>query len=410
MMKTKLTLFVTVLAVALIGVGCASLGTNPNAGKVLWKHEWKDGMEPYYWALSKSGHFYATRYHGNSIALDADNGKQLAEFPGAAYSVVIADNGVAYYGKRGSVHANPIALALKGGVKIARVKWDFSDMYTGNVHAGTSHISVGRNGTVYIGYLGDIWALDGIKGTVKWRVKPIDVGIDEQYLKLHRTGGLKGPISAKDGTIYTSTKTKLFALNEKTGELLWEYELKNGSFNHANSAISEDGVLLVSVSGKLVGLDGKTGKKKWETKVNVTPEGSIITGEDGTVYFGARSGFYAFDGRTGDWKWDAPSVRTHLGGAIDSSGVIYVAVSGGEYGIKALNSKDGKILWEYHLPEGEKWNSRAGIADSPLIGEGGKILFSSDKALYAIQGNGSGPAKSSWPMRGQNAQRTNRAR
>ena len=47
---------------------------------------------------------------------------------------------------------------------------------------------------------------------------------------------------------------------------------------------------------------------------------------------------------------------------------------------------------------------------SPAIGSDGTVYVGSeDNKLYAIKTDSKGPAKSPWPMRGQNAQHTGRA-
>ena len=66
------------------------------------------------------------------------------------------------------------------------------------------------------------------------------------------------------------------------------------------------------------------------------------------------------------------------------------------------NSTVGVKLWEF---ETGNW-----VSSSPAIGSDGTVYVgSNDKKLYAIKTNSKGPAKSPWPMFGQNAQRTGRA-
>jgi len=65
--------------------------------------------------------------------------------------------------------------------------------------------------------------------------------------------------------------------------------------------------------------------------------------------------------------------------------------------------KPGTVIWEFET--GDK------VKSSPAIGSDGTVYFGSwDKKLYAIKPNSKGPAKSPWPMFGQNAQRTGRAK
>ena len=61
----------------------------------------------------------------------------------------------------------------------------------------------------------------------------------------------------------------------------------------------------------------------------------------------------------------------------------------------------GVKLWEFET-EGY-------VDSSPAIGSDGTVYVGSwDKKLYAIKTDSKGPAKSPWPMRGQNARHTGR--
>jgi len=85
--------------------------------------------------------------------------------------------------------------------------------------------------------------------------------------------------------------------------------------------------------------------------------------------------------------------------AIGSDGTVYV----GSYDNK-LYGQDGKT-------GARKWEFETGsrVASSPAIGSDGTVYVGSwDKKLYAIKTDSKGPAKSPWPMRGQNAQHTGR--
>ena len=62
----------------------------------------------------------------------------------------------------------------------------------------------------------------------------------------------------------------------------------------------------------------------------------------------------------------------------------------------------GVKLWEFRRGGGE--------LPSPAIGSDGTVYVgSNDNKLYAIKTDSKGLAKSTWPMRGQNAQHTGRA-
>ena len=86
--------------------------------------------------------------------------------------------------------------------------------------------------------------------------------------------------------------------------------------------------------------------------------------------------------------------------AIGSDGTVYVGSLDNK--LYALNGKTGDKLWEFET--GDK------VSYSPAIGSDGTLYIGSwDKKLYAIKTDSKGPAKSPWPMRGQNPQHTGRA-
>ena len=65
--------------------------------------------------------------------------------------------------------------------------------------------------------------------------------------------------------------------------------------------------------------------------------------------------------------------------------------------------KPGTVLWEFETGRH--------VVASPAIGRDGTVYVGSwDKKLYAIKTDSKGLAKSPWPMRGQNARHTGRAK
>ena len=85
--------------------------------------------------------------------------------------------------------------------------------------------------------------------------------------------------------------------------------------------------------------------------------------------------------------------------AIGSDGTVYF---GGERELNAINGKTGRKLWEFETGEG--------LLSDPAIAADGTVYVGSENfKLYAIKTDSTGPAKSPWPMRGQNARHTGRA-
>ena len=83
--------------------------------------------------------------------------------------------------------------------------------------------------------------------------------------------------------------------------------------------------------------------------------------------------------------------------AIGSDGTVYVGSDDNK--LYAINPKSGAKLWEFET--GDR------VSSSPTIGSDGTVYIGSeDGKLYAIKTDSKGPAKSPWPMRGQNARHT----
>ncbi len=135
-----------------------------------------------------------------------------------------------------------------------------------------------------------------------------------------------------DGVMYvTGSYSRLFAIDVKTGEELWQYDarLPDGIMPccdviNRGAALYEDMVYFGTLDAKIVALDAKTGKVKWKKKVGdykagysltATPlivEGKVVTGVSGGE-FGIVGKVEARDAKTGELVWSRPTVEGHMG-------------------------------------------------------------------------------------------------
>jgi quinohemoprotein ethanol dehydrogenase len=125
----------------------------------------------------------------------------------------------------------------------------------------------------------------------------------------------------------------VFALNAKTGEIIWEYwsgidqTISTVCCGWANRglAMGEGQIYLGQLDANVVALDMKTGKVAWKTPIEKWQNGYGIT--SAPLYY---------------------------------DGMIYSGITGGEFGVRgrltALNAKTGEIMWRWFtLPgPGEK--------------------------------------------------------
>ena len=106
---------------------------------------------------------------------------------------------------------------------------------------------------------------------------------------------------------------------------------------------------------------------------------------------------------SGEKKWEFETGGKVLySPAIGSDGTVYVGSE--DKKLYAVNGKSGVKLWEFETGRviyTPGW--------SPTIGTDGTVYMGGDDGIYAIKTKSQGPAKSPWPMRGQNAQHTGRA-
>jgi hypothetical protein len=140
----------------------------------------------------------------------------------------------------------------------------------------------------------------------------------------------------------------------------------------------------------------------WEFETGGNVKSSPAIGSDGTVYVGSRDKkLYALSGKSGVklWEFETGSLAYSFP-AIGSGGTVYVGSVDNK--LYAINGKSGVKLWEFE--------TGGNVESSPAIGSDGTVYVGShDFKLYAIRTDSKGPAKSPWPMRGQNARHTGRA-
>jgi quinohemoprotein ethanol dehydrogenase len=158
----------------------------------------------------------------------------------------------------------------------------------------------------------------------------------------------------KDGIMYVVTgNDDVFAINAKTGELLWER--KSGidqkittvccGWLNRGLAMGEGMLFLGQLDTNVVALDIKTGKEVWKTPIEQWQNGYVVT--SAPLYY---------------------------------DGIVYNGISGGEFGTRgrltALDANTGKILWRaYTLPDPGEVGSDSWPKDSPQASRGGAPIW-----------------------------------
>lgn len=155
----------------------------------------------------------------------------------------------------------------------------------------------------------------------------------------------------KDGVMYvTASYSRVFAIDTKTGEELWEYNarLPDGIMPccdviNRGVALYDDLVIFGTLDAKLVALDAKSGKVVWKKTVEdyqagysitaapIIVKGKVITGVSGGE-FGIVGKVEAYDAKTGDIVWTRPTVEGHMGYMWKNGKKVENGISGGAAG------------------------------------------------------------------------------
>jgi outer membrane protein assembly factor BamB len=274
--------------------------------------------------------------------------------------------------------------------------------------------------TVYfLGGDGAFYALDLKTGQQKWKYQ---AGQDLPFEAVKgdpRTWDyfLSSPVLVDDGVFFGSGDGNLYALNRKTGKLMWKFRT-DGRVRASPAA--DGGVLYVgSFDRQFYAIESQTGNLKWRVQVGGPIQSSPAVG-DGLVYFGARDGYlHAVDAQTGQEAWKAD----HQGSWVVTSpaiaqGMVFAGSSDGEF-VQALDTRTGVEKWRFKTG-GNVFSSPAvagevlyfgafnvrlygldiqhgklqavnvaesAINSSPVLADGVLYVGSDDNCLYAFEGD-----------------------
>jgi outer membrane protein assembly factor BamB len=174
-------------------------------------------------------------------------------------------------------------------------------------------------------------------------------------------------------------KETLFALNLRTGEILWKKKLGDLS---SSPALCGDKIFVGSSAGILWALNKNTGEVIWEFETSAsvisTPacDGhSSSTSDKRVICFGSTDGYlYALKQENGEvrWKFKAEGA-IYSSPAIKNGMVFFGSVDGNLY---ALNVKDGALIW--------KFGTQTDVYSSPAVAESLVYIGSNDYFMYAV--------------------------
>lgn len=164
---------------------------------------------------------------------------------------------------------SPLKQITAENVKNLRPAWIFQP---GEVRMGLHSTPVVINGEMYISTNpSTVWKLNGATGERMWaHVPEMDEAVVSRSVFAHTRG-----LSIGDGRVYMGlVDGRVIALDEKTGEVIWDKQLVNSKkdsagFSGAGTFVNSDLFVIgqnageYPVEGRIFGLDPKTGDLKW---------------------------------------------------------------------------------------------------------------------------------------------------
>jgi uncharacterized repeat protein (TIGR01451 family) len=195
-----------------------------------------------------------------------------------------------------------------------------------------------------------------------------------------------GPTVA-NGAVYVGSIQFIYALNARTGALLWSHD----EIEVASSPAAANGVVYVTAAGgaNVDALDAGTGTLLWTYTVpgqssNIVSSPAVA---NGLVYFGSDDGkVYALNASTGAVLWSFVTGRPVESSPAVANGVVYIGSDDGK--VYALNASTGGVLWSFNTGSSPTDNNLSGIfggvRSSPALANGVVYVGSDNGNLYAL--------------------------
>ncbi|SUI97404.1 Lipoprotein yfgL precursor [Sphingobacterium spiritivorum] len=154
-----------------------------------------------------------------------------------------------------------------------------------------------------------------------------------------------GMNSYKDLIITANTLGEIIALNSNTGKRIWTFSTRGKVYS--TPAVWKNTIVVGSSDHTIYGINADNGKLKWKVDTDKSVLGSPAV-HNGIAYIGGSDGkFRAIDINTGAVKWTFEHVKGYVSTlpTLYKDKVIFGSWGNGFY---ALNTADGKLVWEWN--------------------------------------------------------------
>lgn len=287
-------------------------------------------------------------------------------------SPLVYENAVLFGSDDGKLYA----VSAEGG----EVKWSFE---AGSEVRSSPKLTSSGN-VIFQNHDGIVYALDAKSGKAAWVFKE---GAVQGQMEMDQWDYFDASASVDGDRIYIGHASgMMYALQEKSGEMLWQF--KAGAPIKATAAHDGDRVYVGDWNGKLYALNKTDGKLMWEYQTKPNQHHKAIQStpwvEDGVVYLGGRNfSFYALDAAKGTVLWEQPE-PAWVASPVYADGKLLAGNSNGTF-MKAVEPDTGSMLWKFML--------KSNVLAAPAVVDG-VVYFGSGYAyengsreefLYAVE-------------------------
>ncbi len=368
-----------------------------DSAQLTWSFETKGAI----WgsASVRDGVVYVGSNDGSLYAVDAKTGARKWQFETAGEvrtAAAFADQSIVFSSDDGFVYALDLAgkqlwkTDIHSNLK-RRPLNDPDANYDYDFLASSPVVSGGR---IFAGSSdGSLYALDAKTGAVVWHYETKD--------------RIRATAAVADGTVYVGSWDGYFyALKADSGELVWKYRAGGDSEPKylvgpvTSSAMVRDGVVYCASRKAITfALDTKTGKELWQQgngPGNWFESSPVVAGN--MVYIGSSlaSTLNAFDAvkgfRTGSYNiaaaaWSTPMVAgglVFIGSEALPGGPDPVAQGGGMYAVNLEGGMPTTKRWFFPIETTLEPTGIAGVNSSPVLVDGTLYFGGLDGKLYAL--------------------------
>ncbi len=255
--------------------------------------------------------------------------------------------------------------------------------YTGAAFAGNTAAPIVSQDTAYFASGGIVYAVDLTSGAQKWRY-PASGSLPRAVLYAP---------AYSNGVVFLSTSEGLSALDATTGKLKYpSLVVPTGAVT--SPVVVGDAVYFGGGGGRVYALNVATGEPTnatFRSGLNLQTDiaGNMTTANGMLYVITANQTLHAIDALTGNQRWQTRIEGETRGAiAVPSGETLYVAAGSA---LQAYRASSGVMRWAQATP-------RNIVAPPAVDSDGTAYVVTSDRAVYAIKGQGGGRPVSGWKI------------